>query len=190
MRPLTLLLAAAIVAAPAGRASAQQPAPAAGAGIGADLLPDLADVERKVLALARAIPADRYAWRPAEGVRSIGEVLMHVAADNYLLPTAVGHAAPAETGIRGDDYRTALTYEQRKLDQAATIAAVEQSFAHLRRALASTPAPRFADSVSLFGRPSTVQRTWIVTATHLHEHLGQLIAYARMNGVTPPWGKK
>jgi uncharacterized damage-inducible protein DinB len=188
MRPYSLILVAALVAVPA---AAQQPAPtgapAQGAGIAVDLLPDLADVERKVVALARAIPADKYAWRPTEGVRSIGEVLMHVAADNYLLPTAVGQAAPAETGIRGDDFRTALTYEQRKLDRDATIAAVERSFAHLRAALASTPAPRFAESVSLFGRPSTVQRTWIVTATHLHEHLGQLIAYARTNGVKPPW---
>jgi uncharacterized damage-inducible protein DinB len=189
MRPITLLLIGALAAPAAAQQAPQTPPPAAptAVGFGADLMPDLVDVERKVVALARAIPADKYAWRPAPGVRSIGEVFLHVAADNDLLPTAAGHAADPETGIRGDDYRTALTYERRRLDRDATIAALERSFAHLERALASTTAARFAEPVSLFGRPSTVQRTWIVTATHLHEHLGQLIAYARTNGVTPPW---
>jgi uncharacterized damage-inducible protein DinB len=189
-----LVIAAVLVAATTVPAAAQQPAaPAAAAagapagGLGADLLTDLADVEKKVVGLARAIPADKYGWRPAAGVRSVSEVLMHVAADNYLLPAVMGHAPDPSTGIRGDDYKTAQAFEQRKLDRDATIAAVERSFAHLRAGLAATAPTRMGESISFFGQPWTVQRGWVATTTHLHEHLGQLIAYARSAGVVPPW---
>jgi uncharacterized damage-inducible protein DinB len=195
MRPsLRLVLAAALTAAAAQPMPAQQPteAPAGAAaatGLTADLLTDVGQVEKKMLGLARAIPAAKFGWRPAPGVRSVSEVLMHVAADNYLLPSALGHAADPATGITGSDYKTALAYEQRKLDPAATIAEVERSFAHLRKSLSSTPPARLGERVSMFGQTFTGQQTWLMTATHLHEHLGQLIAYARSNGVTPPWGQ-
>ena len=147
------------------------------------------DVLGIVLGLARAIPADKYGWRPGQGVRSVSEVLMHVAADNYLLPAAVGHAADPSTGIKGDDYKTAQAYERRQLSRDSTIAELERSFAHLRKSLSSTTPARLGEQVTMFGQKFTVQQTWILTATHLHEHLGQLIAYARSNGVTPPWGQ-
>ena len=188
--PVAALLTAALLS-PAP-AAAQQPAAApapASATLGADLLADIDDVEKKILGLARAIPADKYGWRPGQGVRSVSEVLMHVAADNYLLPALVGHAPDPATGIRGDDYKTAQAFERRTLDRDATLATLERSFAHLRSSLTGTPAARFAEPVSLFGQPSTVQRTWILTAAHLHEHLGQLIAYARINGIAPPWAR-
>jgi uncharacterized damage-inducible protein DinB len=189
-----LALAAALVVSTTLPAAAQHPAGGGDAGTGAavltaDLLKDLGQVERKMLELARAIPADKYDWRPGQGVRSVGEVLRHVAADNYLLPAVLGHAADASTGIRADDYKTAQAYENRKLDRDATIAELEKSFAHLKRTLSATPATKLGDRVSMFGQPFTVQQTWILTATHLHEHLGQLIAYARSNGVAPPWSQ-
>jgi uncharacterized damage-inducible protein DinB len=171
-------------------AAAQQPANAnAPTGLTADLLRDLDQVEKKMLGLARAIPADKYAWRPGQGVRSVGEVFMHVAADNYLLPAAVGHAADPKTGIKGDDYKTAQAYERRQLGRDSTIAELERSFAHLKKSLAGTSAARHGEQVSMFGQKFTVQQTWIMTATHLHEHLGQMIAYARSNGIAPPWGQ-
>ena len=194
--PRKLALAAALVAAPALPAAAQQPAGAATApaaapapGIAADLLMDIDQVEKKVLGLARAIPADKYAWRPAQGVRSVGEVLMHVAADNYLLPSAMGHVADPKTGIKGDDYKAAQTFERRQLSRDSTIAELERSFAHVRKSLSGTTATRLGEQVPMFGQKFTVQQAWIMTATHLHEHLGQLIAYARSNGVTPPWSQ-
>ena len=194
--PFRLALAAALVAAVTLPAAAQQPAntgapapAAAPAGLAADLLMDLDQVEKKMLGLARAIPADKYGWRPGQGVRSVGEVLMHVAADNYLLPSALGHAADPATGIKGDDYQAALAYEKRQLGKDATIAELERSFANVRKGLAATTAAQMNRPVSMFGQTSTAQRTWILTATHLHEHLGQLIAYARSNGVVPPWGQ-
>ena len=66
------------------------------------------------MALAKAIPAEKCDWRPGAGVRSVGEVVRHVAADNYLIPAGLGYAADASTGIKGDDYKTAMAFEARK----------------------------------------------------------------------------
>lgn len=192
MRRSTLVpvLALALLAGSAAPVVAQQPAAApAASGLAADLLRDIGDLEKKLTDLARAIPADKWDWRPAAGVRSVGEVVKHVAADNYLLPALVGHAPDASTGIRGDDYKTAQAFEQRTMTHDQALAELQKSFAFLRQSLAGTVPARMGESVSLFGQPATVQYTWILTATHLHEHLGQLIAYARTNGVVPPWSR-
>ncbi|HYD52645.1 MAG TPA: DinB family protein [Gemmatimonadaceae bacterium] len=184
------VVALALLTALATPAVAQQQASRPDAtGLAADLLKDLGDLEKKMTDLARAIPADKYAWRPSAGTRSVGEVLRHVAADNYLLPALLGHVPDPSTGIRGDDYKTAVAFEQRALDRDQTLAQLDRSFAFMKQALAGTTPARMGEAVSLFGQPSTVQYTWILTATHLHEHLGQLIAYARSNGVVPPWSK-
>ena len=186
-------IAAVLVAAAALPASAQAPAKAAPnantAALAKDLLQDLNQLERKTMALARAIPADKFNWRPSDGARSVGEVLLHVAADNYLLPAALGHKPDAATGIKGDDYKTAQAFESRKLDRDATLSELEKSFAFLRASLTATTQANLGQEVSLFGQKFSGQQTWIMTATHLHEHLGQLIAYARANNVTPPWSQ-
>ena len=190
---LRLSLAATLGAVAALPASAQQTATAAAAtpaaGLTADLLTDISQVERKMMALARAIPADKYGWRPAQGVRSVGEVLMHVGSDNYLLPASLGYAADPSTGIKAGDFKSAQTYERRQVSRDSTIAQLERSFAHLKQSLTATQPAKLGDKVSLFGQSFTVQQTWVLTTTHLHEHLGQLIAYARSNGVTPPWSQ-
>ena len=177
-----LILAAAMVAAAAAPARAQQ-----STSVTADLLADIGQVEKKMIALARAIPDDKAGWRPAQGTRSVSEVLMHVASDNYLIPAALGFAADASTGIKGDDYNTAVAFEKRPVNKAQAIAELEKSFTHLRKSLRETPDARLGASVTMFGQPFTMQQGWIMATTHLHEHLGQLIAYARSNGVTPPW---
>ncbi len=153
----------------------------------ADLLADIAQVEEKLTSLGRAIPADRWNWRPGDGVRSVGEVYLHIAADNYLLPTGIGTLAPAATGIRGDDYSTVQAYEGRGLAKDAALAKMERSFAHLRTAMQGVAPGTMGESVSMFGMDFTRQSFLILTTTHLHEHLGQLIAYARSIGVAPPW---
>lgn len=178
----TAIPAFAMVAMLATSAAAQQ-----ASTVAADLRADLEEVEKKMLDLARAIPEDKYSWRPAAGVRSIGEVLMHVAADNYLIPAAIGFHADVATGIKGDDYKTAVAFEQRTMNKAATIAELEKSFAFVKKSLSDTPAARLNQPVTMFGSSSTPQKTWILGVTHVHEHLGQLIAYARSNGVKPPW---
>jgi uncharacterized damage-inducible protein DinB len=165
------------------------PAAAQSGTITADLLADVSEVEKKFMDLAKAIPADKFDWRPGTGVRSIGEVVRHVAADNYLIPAGLGFAADASTGIKGDDYKTALTFEAKKSTKDQSIADLEKSFAHLKKSMQATPAAKMGDQVKLFGQPFTMQRAWILGTTHLHEHLGQLIAYARTNSVKPPWSQ-
>jgi uncharacterized damage-inducible protein DinB len=177
------LLAAALAA------STSLPAPAQQASLTTDLQADLKELQEKLVGLARTIPADKYGWRPAEGVRSVGEVMTHVAADNYLMPGGVGVLPPANTGIKIADYKTVQAYERRSASRDEIIADLEASFSHLGKALDGTSAARMAETVTFFGQQMTVQKLWMLTVTHLHEHLGQSIAYARSNGVTPPWSR-
>ena len=155
--------------------------------VAADLREDIEQVEKKLIDLARAIPEEKYSWRPGPGVRSVGEVLLHISADNYLMPSAIGFPADAASGVKGDDYNTALAFEKKTMNKAAAIAELQRSFAYLKKHLSDTPAAKMAQPVSMFGMSLTGQKAWILTTTHLHEHLGQLIAYARTNGVAPPW---
>jgi uncharacterized damage-inducible protein DinB len=165
-------------------ASAQTPP-----GLMADLMKDLAGVEKKIMDLARAMPESAWTWRPAgdAAVRSTGEVFQHVAADNYFLPVLAGTAAPAETGIT-KDYKTVQVFEKKAIAREAVLADLEKSFAFLRTSMSASEAKLDA-SIDMFGQKSTTRGLWISTVTHLHEHLGQLIAYARSNKVVPPWSK-
>ena len=158
-------------------------------GLMGDLLKDITDVQTKVVGLAKAMPAASYDWRPGKTVRSTGETLMHIAADNYLLPAMMGIAPPAETGIDGKEYKTAVAFEKKTLTREQIIAEVEKSFAFLKTSMTSFPDAKLDGPLEVFGQKSTARGMWITTATHLHEHLGQLIAYARSNNVTPPWSK-
>jgi uncharacterized damage-inducible protein DinB len=155
----------------------------------ADLLRDVGEVKEKMVGLAEAMPEDVYAWRPAEGVRSTVEVFKHLASDNYLLSAAEGHAAPDATGIRGDDYRTAQAFEARTMTKAEAVETLRASFDHVEEAIGATSEARLGETLQVFGGSMTVQRLWVMTVTHMHEHLGQAIAYARMNGVVPPWSR-
>lgn len=154
-----------------------------------DLMKDIDGAAAKFIALAKAMPPAKMSWRPDPAARSTGEVFLHVASDNYLLPFGFGNAIPASTGIRGDDFKTLATYEKRALTNEQIVKDLEESFAHLKASMAKTTSDDLATPVTMFGMKSTAQGMWILTATHLHEHLGQLIAYARSNGVTPPWSK-
>lgn len=142
-------------------------------------------LQEKLEGLAEAIPEESYGWRPMEGVRSVAEVFAHVAADNYLLPAALGVAAPEGTGIT-TDYTTAQAYEARERSKEELIAGLTASFDHLFAAMEATRGELDA-SVTVFGSEFTGGGLWTMTVTHLHEHLGQMIAYARSNSVVPPW---
>jgi uncharacterized damage-inducible protein DinB len=155
----------------------------------ADLLADIAQVQEKLTSLGRAIPVERWGWRPSDGTRTVGEVYLHVAADNYLLPTGLGAMAPVATGIKGDDYATVQAFEGKQLAKDAALMELERSFAHLRQALEAAASGPMGGNVSMFGQNFTRQSFLILTTTHLHEHLGQLIAYARSIGVVPPWSR-
>jgi DinB superfamily len=158
-------------------------------GLIGDLLKDVDDVHSKIVGLAKAMPADAQSWRPMAGVRSTEEVFKHVAADNYFLPAAMGIAPPPDSGINGKDYKTTLAFEKRTMTRDQIIAELEKSFAFLKTSMTSFPDAKLEAALEVFGQKSTARGMWITTTTHLHEHLGQLIAYARSNNVTPPWSK-
>jgi uncharacterized damage-inducible protein DinB len=155
-------------------------------GLAAELLADLKEVEEKTVGLAKQIPADRYAWRPGEGVRSVREVLLHVGSDNYFIPTAMGVAAPPATGITSDFASTGV-YEKRDLSKEQVVSELQASFDYLEKLLEQTTDEQLAQAVQAWGREATRRRIWLLAVTHLHEHLGQLIAYARTNAIKPPW---
>lgn len=140
----------------------------------ADFLVQLDEVEEKIVGLAQATPADKFAWRPAGDIRSISEVYMHIAGWNYFLSTFLGAPAPA----RGTDY-------ERITKKADVLAELKKSFDHLRTAVVKTT--DLEKAVKMMGTNTTNRGVMMTMLNHLHEHLGQSIAYARMNSVVPPW---
>lgn len=157
-------------------------------GVLGDLAGDIDQVQTKIVGLAKAMPEAAYEWRPAEGVRSTAETLKHVAADNYFLPAILGVTVPADSGIT-KEYESTVAFEKRTMTRDQVIAELEKSFAFLKESMTSFPDAKLNAPIEVFGQKMTNQRLWIATVTHLHEHLGQLIAYARSNKVTPPWSK-
>jgi uncharacterized damage-inducible protein DinB len=155
-------------------------APAAPSGLRGDLLTWIDDAAGKLQQLAEAIPEAKYTWRPGQGVRSVAEVIAHVSGANYLLPTFAGVQSPVP--IQGEDAPTPAT-------RAAAVEQLRRSFDHLRTAIRNTSDADLDKPANLFGRPSTVRNVYVLSVTHAHEHLGQLIAYARTNGVVPPWSR-
>ena len=146
-------------------------------GFRAEFLRDLDEVQKKIVGLAAAVPAKKYEWRPSTGVRSISEVYMHIAGGNYLLASFVGTKAPS--------------YDTRTLEQITdkerVLAELKKSFDHLRNAALMAKDADLDKPIKMFGADTTVRGGFLNALTHLHEHLGQSIAYARMNGVVPPW---
>ena len=146
-------------------------------GFRAEFLHDLSDVQKKIEDLAAAMPADKYTWRPAPGVRSVSEVYMHIAGGNYFLASFVGMKPPAYDES---------TFEQIN-DKARVLAELRKSFDHIRLAALTASDADLDKPIKMLGTDTTVRGAFITALNHLHEHLGQSIAYARMNGVVPPW---
>ncbi len=168
---------AALVSPPIARA--QTPA-AAELSLEALYLTEIADVEKKIRALAEAIPEEKYGWRPAEGVRSVAQVFAHVAGGNYLLTGLTGVATPA-------DVPKDLERFTRKSE---ILPWLDKSFAHVRASLEAATPEQMAKEIDFFGQKSSGRGIYLKAYGHISEHLGQAIAYARSIGVTPPWNKK
>lgn len=176
---LTFVLAlAATVARPALAHDHGEAKPAGGA-IKAEVIRQIDDAEKKLLALAEATPAEKFGWRPGEKIRSTGEVFLHVAAANYFLPTLWGVKAPEGMNLR--------EMEKDGADKAKVVDALKKSFEYARKTINATPDADLDRATKIFGQDGTVREVILLIATHAHEHLGQSIAYARMNGITPPW---
>jgi uncharacterized damage-inducible protein DinB len=134
-------------------------------------------VTQQLLALAEATPEEKFSWRPAPGVRSTSEVYMHIAEANFYLLSVTGPKMPADMKEGMEKTVTAkaqvISWLKRSLD------AVKQ--AHL----AVTPKD-LQRKVHIADRDATVDGMYLRILVHANEHMGQLIAYARMTGVVPP----
>ena len=148
-------------------------------GYRSEVLAEVIVQQDKFLRLANAIPAEKYTWRPAEGVRSVAEVFLHVATANYNLYKLVGTPPPAGFDVK--------TFEKSTTDKTKVVAALKDSFEHARKAITAMPDADLEKSLDWFGGKNTERGILLFIVRHAAEHLGQSIAYARVNGIVPPW---
>ena len=154
------------------------------AAVKASFLADLDTLRGKFVGLAEAFPQDKYAWRPMEGVRSVSEVLMLAAMEGYsFIPNSFG-AKPADLGTREE-----MGKLRTLSDKAQVIAHLNKGFAHAKTALQGLDAATLTGKRKVMGQDMSVTDAALAIGGDLHEHLGQLIAYARTNHIVPPWSK-
>ena len=147
---------------------------------------DLDSLQAKYLALANAFPEDKYSWRPAPGVRSVGETFMHVASEYYVYTPMAYGLAPSTVIARG---RPALAAFEKSSTRADVMKHLNEGFAFVRPLIADADIGKLTGKPRLFGGDRSIVETTMSMSADLHEHLGQLIAYARMNAIKPPWSK-
>ena len=140
-----------------------------------------AHVSRQLIALAEATPAEAYMWRPAPGVRSTSEVYMHIALANFYLLSVTGSPMPPD--IKSNDMEKTVT------SKADVIAFLKRSLDAVKTARAQLKPGDLQRKVKIEGKTVTVDGMYLRIIVHDNEHMGQLIAYARMNGIVPPWSK-
>ena len=171
----TIIRAAVASVLAASTAAAQAPQ----AGWRAEFLNSLSGAEKKYVALAEATPWEKYSWRPSEGVRSVCEVFLHIAGANYLFAGPLGAKPPATVDVKN--------IEKCPAGRDQVVSTMKASFAHLRNADVATPDGSADTQAEIFGMKMTRRGLLLFTAEHMGEHLGQSIAYARMNKIVPPW---
>jgi uncharacterized damage-inducible protein DinB len=147
-------------------------------GFRGEFLANISGVEREAVALAEKVPAEKYSWRPGEGVRSVSEVYMHIAGSQLFFASLLDVPIPA-----GFDEN----YEKAYTDKAKVVEWLKLSFANAKQAATNLSDADLEQKVTLFGRERTKRALLLTILSHAHEHLGQSIAYARVNHIVPPW---
>lgn len=135
----------------------------------------------KFIALANAMPPEKFTWSPGEGVMEVGQVYMHVARYNYFYPSqSLGGTLPAGLDMDGmEDLR----------NKEAVVRALEASRDWVRGIVGDLTAANLSNETRLYGRDVPGWAVLVQLVSHMNEHLGQSIAYARMNGIVPPWSR-
>ncbi len=162
------------------KAEAAPEAPAAAA----DVLFSLNNVESEVMQLAKAVPEEKYGWRPGPGVRTFQQVFLHIASGTHLILNIAEGSDDAEVKKTIEDNDKG---EQQPIDKQKTLAALTEAFAEAHKYLDEVRAQALTRDAEFFGQKTTRRGILIFLDTHMGEHLGQAIAYARMNGIVPPW---
>jgi uncharacterized damage-inducible protein DinB len=138
-------------------------------------------VSQQLIALAEATPADKFAWRPGNGVRSTSEVYMHIAMANFWLLSITGaKVAPADINME---------LEKSVTSKPEVIAFLKRSLEAVKTAHAAATPKDLEHKVHVVDRDATADGIYLRIIVHANEHMGQLVAYARMTGVTPPWSQ-
>lgn len=137
-------------------------------------------VTSQLIALAEATPEDKFSWRPAAGVRSTSEVYMHIAVANFWLLSVTGPKAPENLDLK---------LEKSVTKKAEVIDWLKRSLEAVRSAHEKVTPKDLERKVHIADRDATVDGMYLRIIVHANEHMGQLIAYARMTGVVPPWSK-
>jgi uncharacterized damage-inducible protein DinB len=140
---------------------------------------DLQQLQQKYTTLAQAIPQEKYSWRPAEGVRSINELFLHVAGAGFYFPTLKGTSAAP--GFTPKDFEKSTT------EKARVIEWLNKSFTYAIASVESMSNAQFAAPLPKLGPQANEGDVVYLMVVHAHEHLGQAIAYSRSVGVVPPW---
>jgi uncharacterized damage-inducible protein DinB len=138
-------------------------------------------VSRQLIALAEAIPADKYSWRPGPGVRSVSEVLMHIAQANFYLLSVTGPKMPSD--MASNDLEKTVTAKP------MVIVDLKRSLDAVKAARAQLKPGDLERKVTIEGKTVTVDDMYLRIIIHDNEHMGQLVAYARFNGIVPPWSR-
>lgn len=149
----------------------------------------VAFIQGRIADLAKAVPQSAYEWRPGEEVRSVSEVYLHAAFANYICVTVSGGTVPREIGFEMD-FSKANAWDTQSTDKTAILGKLNESFEILKERIGMLTEEDLNREVEVFGMTMSTRNFIISMIAHAHEHLGQSIAYARMNGVTPPWSKK
>lgn len=138
-------------------------------------------VSQQLVALAEATPPEKFAWRPVPGVRSTSEVYMHIVMANFYLLSVTGPKMPADLKEGMDKTVTA---------KPEVIAWLKRSQEAVKQAHLAEKPDDLQRKVHIFDRDATVDGMYLRIIVHANEHMGQLVAYARMTGVVPPWAKE
>jgi uncharacterized damage-inducible protein DinB len=150
-------------------------------GLGQGYDGELKHVTSQLLALADATPAEKFSWRPAAGVRSTSEVYMHIAIANFYFLSVVGkQKMPPEIN---------QNFEKSVTSKADVIGWLKRSLEAAKAARSSETKASIARKVEFLKESTTADAVYLRLIIHSNEHMGQLVAYARMTGVTPPWSK-
>jgi hypothetical protein len=178
---LCLLLAAGLTAWPALAASPEPPAPSPNSFAKEQLLHQLGETQKMMVAIAEGMPPETYDWRPNDKMRSTGEMFLHTARFNFLQPESWGVKPPEELTLCGN------YLDQGKLEKAKVIDMLTKSFEHARKAVASVPDADFFKTFKIDNRESTPYEDVLALVNRDSENLGRMISYSLLKGIVPPW---
>ncbi len=145
----------------------------------AQALLDLEAVNKKCVALTQALPADKLTWRPSADTRSFAEVLLHVAGERYGFLSMLGATPPA--GFKPGQF------DKSTVERDRIVEALNQSWDFTSKTIHGMSNADFAKAQPKLGPDANEGDVVYLLVADAHEHLGQLVAYARQNGIVPPW---